>query len=62
MKLEDAPLGQIASETVVSVGIGARWNWTDKFSLSLDYAHEVNDVRASEVGGDKVHVNVFYRF
>jgi hemolysin activation/secretion protein len=65
VSLEDVPLGQADSETLVSIGVGARWSWSDNFSVSLDYAHEVNDVRANAASGvnsDKLHLNVFYRF
>ena len=62
VKTLEAPAGQIASENVVALGLGLRWSWTDRLSLTVEYAHEVNDLRATNEGGNKTHLNVFYRF
>ena len=58
----EAPAGQIESETIASLGVGFRWNYSDKLSTSLDYAHEINDARVSNAGGSRVHFNIYFRY
>ncbi len=62
VKTVDAAVGQINSETIVSLGLGLRWRWNDKLSVNFDYGHEVNGARAANVSGVKFHISVFYRF
>ena len=62
LKTINAPVGQIDSETLLSIGLGLRWRWTDRLSINLDYGHEVNEARAPNAGGVKTHLSVFYRF
>jgi len=65
--LDDPHPGQVAGESISSIGMGLRWYWKSYLSISLDAAHvlngindDVNDV--TETGDDKVHFNVFVRF
>jgi hemolysin activation/secretion protein len=65
--LEDPHPGQVAGESISSIGLGLRWYWKSYLSISLDAAHvlngindDVNDV--TETGDDKVHFTVFARF
>ena len=62
MKKVDALPGEIAKDTLVSLGLGLRWRWDDKLSVNFDYGHEVNGARAANVSGVKLHIGVFYRF
>lgn len=62
LKTLEAAVGQIRNETLISMGAGLRWQWKQHLNVVFDYAHELNDARASGAGGSKVHLNVFYRF
>ena len=62
VKTLEAPAGQFENETIISLGAGLRWGWQDKLSASLDYAHEIDDARADGVGGDKVHLTLYFRY
>ncbi len=59
--------GEVASDTVASVGVGARWQWRDSFGISLDYGRTVAEgegltAQAPDKKGVKWHFNVYYRF
>lgn len=54
--------GQIDSQTLVSAGAGLAWRWKDNLSISIDYAHELNDGRTNNIGGTKTHITIFARF
>ncbi len=54
--------GQLADDTLLSLGLGLRWSWNDKLSVNIDYGHEVEATRVANAGGVKTHVNIFYRF
>ncbi|MCH7696732.1 MAG: ShlB/FhaC/HecB family hemolysin secretion/activation protein [Proteobacteria bacterium] len=62
IKILEAAVGQIKSETLISMGAGFRWQWKQQLNVAFDYAHEVNDARADGVGGSRVHFSVFYSF
>ena len=59
--LNTAP-GQISSDTILSMGLGARWRWNDKLSASFDYGHSVEGAELPNAGGVKAHFAVYYRF
>jgi hemolysin activation/secretion protein len=54
--------GQVGSQTIMSAGIGASWKINDNFNLSVDYAHELNEGRSTDIAGTKTHASLFYRF
>lgn len=54
--------GQIASQTLMSAGVGVTWQMNDSFSLSVDYAHELNNGRTTDIAGTKTHASIFYKF
>ena len=54
--------GQIGSQTLMSVGAGVSWKINDNFNFSVDYAHELNDGRSTDVAGTKTHASLFYRY
>ena len=58
----ETPVGQVGSDTIVSLGVGARWRWSDKLSVNLDYAHQIDDALTPNAGGARAHLNIFYRF
>lgn len=61
-KTVEAAPAQVDKDTLVSLGLGLRWNWNNKLSVSFDYAHEVNTARTANAGGVKSHISIFYRF
>jgi len=62
IKVISPAAGQVASQTLASIGAGISWRWKDKLSFSLDYAHELNDGRTIDIGGTKTHASIFFRF
>ncbi len=54
--------GQIDSQTLANIGAGLSWQWKNNLSVSIDYAHELNDGRTADIGGTKTHASIFYRF
>ncbi|MBW1796894.1 MAG: ShlB/FhaC/HecB family hemolysin secretion/activation protein [Deltaproteobacteria bacterium] len=63
--LDDPHPGQVAGESISSIGMGLRWYWKSYLSISLDAAHVLNGINGDDVtktGDDKVHFNVFVRF
>lgn len=62
--VEDFVEPQRRSDTLSSVGIGARWQWRDKFMLVLDYGKTLAeaDGEAADRGNVKWHLDMQYRF
>ena len=54
--------GELDSDTLVSAGIGLRWNWHNQLNLQLDYGHDLRHARTAGAGGSKVHLSLFYGF
>ncbi|MCG8377864.1 MAG: hypothetical protein MI865_00145 [Proteobacteria bacterium] len=54
--------GQIKNQTLANIGTGLSWQWKDDLNISIDYAHELNDGRTTDIGGTKTHASIFYRF
>ena len=54
--------GELRNDTVVSAGVGARWQWRDNVALSLDGAHEITAPSTVGAGRAKVHFNLFVRY
>ena len=59
---QNAQVGELRNDTVVSGGAGARWQWRDTIALSLDVAHEIEAASTAGAGRAKVHFNVFVRY
>ena len=55
---------QRRSDTLSSVGVGARWQWRDRFILALDYGKTLAeaDGEAADRGNVKWHLDLQYRF
>lgn len=67
VRLKNAQPGEIARESIASVGVGARYQWRDKLSLRLDLGHVVDGTDPARSGGtrsgdDRLHFNLMYRF
>jgi hemolysin activation/secretion protein len=64
--LDDPHPGQIAGESISSIGMGLRWYWKSYLSISIDAAHVLNGISEGDditkTGDNKVHFNVFVRF
>jgi hemolysin activation/secretion protein len=64
--LKDPHPGQIAGESISSIGMGLRWYWKSYLSISIDAAHVLNGISEGDditkTGDNKVHFNVFVRF
>jgi hemolysin activation/secretion protein len=59
--------GEVNSDTVSSAGLGARWDWHNYLSVSLDYGHTLAEgegltALTRDERGVKWHFNVFLRF
>lgn len=65
--LEGALPGEIESESILSTGVGLRWNWSEWVSLVLDWGYVLNGVDERRVGGtqegdSRFHFNLFMRY
>ncbi|NNM01319.1 MAG: ShlB/FhaC/HecB family hemolysin secretion/activation protein [Gammaproteobacteria bacterium] len=64
----EAPLpGETASDSVASVGLGARWAWNNALSVSMDYGKTIVSSRgvapgSPDIDDTKLHFNVFYTY
>ena len=59
---ENPQPGETHHDSVVSVGLGGRWQWRDNVALSLEYGHAVKDSDQRDAGRNKLHVNLFVRY
>jgi len=59
--LKTAP-GTLGSDTLLSAGVGLRWQWKNQINLQLDYGQSLRDARTAGAGGTKVHLQLFYGF
>ena len=61
--IEQPAVGQIDNETLISLGLGLRWQWHEQWNASLDYGHEINKLRGiATEDGEKVHFSIFFRY
>jgi len=62
--LNDPLTGQRPSDTLSSVGVGARWSWNEIVALSVDYGQPLAnaDGEAADRGNSKWHVNITVRY
>ncbi len=62
--LERPAAGEEARDTLLSAGVGARWQWKDSLSASLDYARVLDQARgaSSDAGNSRWHLSVLYRY
>ena len=66
-RLEDALLGEIDRESIVSTGLGVRWSWRKWFSLKLDWGYVLDGVDdrrpdGTADGDSRIHFNLFARY
>ncbi len=63
-KLERPAARQRGSDTISSIGVGARWNWREYLALSVDYGQPIAtaDGEAADRGTSKWHVNLQVRY
>ncbi len=63
--LEATTAGETSGDLIASAGLGARWQWREYLSLSLDYGHVINHA-AQLAGGDrgnvKWHFNMLLKY
>lgn len=64
---EDPQAGEVDTDTLSSVGVGARWQWKNQLNASLDYGHTIAEgegptAAAKDEAGVKWHFNLYYRF
>ena len=62
--LVDPVVGQRQNDTISSIGVGARWQWRNQVSLSVDYGLPLAgaDGEASDRGNSKWHLDLLYRY
>ena len=63
-ELENAQVGEVKSDGVVSAGLGIRWQWREQVSLGADWAKVLERVEegASDRGDSKLHFSLSARF
>ncbi|OUR89961.1 hypothetical protein A9Q92_00160 [Methylophaga sp. 42_8_T64] len=67
MDREAVQPGEENSDSIMSVGVGARWNWEKHINLALDYGYVINEAEhlrdtTADYGNAKVHINLLLRF
>ena len=67
MNRENALPGETDSESIVSSGLGIRWNWRNNVNLAVDYGYVINDAThlrgtTADAGDSRWHVNLFVRY
>ena len=62
--LERPQVGEEASDTLLSVGAGARLRWRENLSLSVDWGRVLEHAKgtSSDSGNSRWHLNVLYRY
>jgi len=61
-RIKNAASDQSADEFLAGTGLGIRWFWKDKLSLSIDAALALDGADTTEAGEGKVHFNLFFRY
>ncbi len=63
-RLEQPAARQRGSDTLSSIGVGARWNWREYLAFSVDYGQPLAsaDGEAADRGTSKWHVNLQVRY
>ena len=56
--------GQNRRDSLLSFGLGARWQWKDIIRVSVDLAHVASgsDISETASGDEKIHFSLSYRF
>lgn len=67
MDREAVQVGEENSDNIMSIGVGARWNWEKHINLALDYGYVINEAEhlrgtTADYGNTKVHINLLLRF
>jgi len=67
MDRETTFAGEDSSDSIMSIGLGTRWNWQENINLAVDYGYVINEaehLRDTEAdhGNVKFHVNLLVRF
>jgi hemolysin activation/secretion protein len=62
VKVVSPTSGETRSQTLMNIGAGMSWKINDNLNLSVDYAHELNDGRSTDIAGTKTHASLFYRY
>ena len=67
MDRESALPGEESSDSIMSVGLGTRWNWEKHINLAIDYGYVINEAEhlkdtVADSGNVKFHVNLLVRF
>ena len=59
---ENPQRGEVHHDTVVSAGMGLRWQWRDQVALKLEYGHALQEASSNDAGKHKLHLNLFVRY
>lgn len=62
VRLDTPPPGGTPDEFISGTGIGVRWFWKDKFSLSVDAAVALDGTPETDSGDEKFHFSLFFRY
>lgn len=62
VELQRAMNGEKSGLWLRSTGLGARWQWQQKLTLSVDLAHAFDRGYQTRPGNGRVHAQVMYRF
>lgn len=61
-ELQHSQAGEKSSLWLRSTGLGARWQWQQHLSLSVDLAHAFDNSTQTQAGSGRVHAQMLYRF
>jgi hemolysin activation/secretion protein len=67
MDRETTFAGEDSSDSIMSIGVGTRWNWQENVNLAVDYGYVINEAEhlkdtEADHGNVKFHVNLVVRF
>ena len=67
MDRETTFIGEDSSDSIMSIGLGTRWNWQENINLAVDYGYVINEAEHlkgtdADHGNVKFHVNLLVRF
>lgn len=67
MDIEKVQVGGEDNDSIMSIGIGARWNLKKTVNLTVDYGYVINEAEhlqgtSADSGNAKFHLNLFVRY
>ncbi|MBI2800667.1 MAG: ShlB/FhaC/HecB family hemolysin secretion/activation protein [Gammaproteobacteria bacterium] len=59
---EQAQPNEFRNEVIISMGLGARWQWRQHFAVAVNYAHDLDGAATPDAGGHKIDFSILLRY